>query len=47
MRVLGLLLDVEVDVVLLHIQVNGGSRIAVHRRLETANRCSFTWAGGI
>lgn len=24
-RVLGLLLDVEVDVVLLHVQVNGGS----------------------
>ena len=31
MGVLGLFLDVEVDIVLLHIEIDGGSRVTVHR----------------
>lgn len=31
MWVLGLLLDVKVHVVLLHVEVDGGGRVAVHR----------------
>lgn len=45
MRVLGLLLDVEVDIVLLHVQVDGGGGITVHRRMETADGRSFAGAG--
>lgn len=37
MGVFGLLFDVEVNIVLLHIQVDGGRRVAVHRRMEAAD----------
>lgn len=46
MWVLGLLLDVEVDVVLLHVQIDGG-RVAINRRVEAADRCSFARTGRV
>lgn len=35
--ILGMLLDVEVDVVHLHIEADGCGRITVHSRLEAAD----------
>lgn len=40
--VLGGLLDVEVDIVLLHVETDGGCGVAVHGRLKTAHRRSLT-----
>lgn len=34
---LGLLLDVKIHIVLLHVQIDGGSGIAVHYRLVAAH----------
>ena len=45
--ILGLFLDVEVDVVLLHVEVDGGSGVAVHHRLEAADRRSLARAGRV
>ena len=45
--IFGLLLDVKVHVVLLHVEVDGGGRVAVHRRLEAADRRPVAGAGGV
>lgn len=46
MWILGLFLDVEVDIVLLHVEVDGG-RVAVHHRLVTADRRPLAGAGRV
>ena len=45
--ILGLFLDVEVDIVLFHVEVDRGGGVAVHRRLEAADRRPFAGAGGV
>lgn len=47
MWILGLLLDVEVDVVLLRVEVDGGGGVAVHRGLEAADGGPLAGAGGV
>lgn len=37
MGILGLLLNVEVDIVVLHVEADGGSRVAVHHGLRAAD----------
>lgn len=37
-RRLGLFLDVKIHVVLLHVEIDGGGRVAVHDRLVAAHR---------
>lgn len=48
---LGLFLDSKIHIVLLHVEVDGGSRVTVYRRVEAADRCplagpSRTWTAG-
>lgn len=47
MWILGLFLDVEVDVVLLHVEVDGRGRVAVDHRLEAADGCPLAGAGRV
>lgn len=43
---LGLFLDSKIHIVLLHVEVDGGSRVTVHHRVEAADRCPLAGPRG-